>query len=150
MTRGLLRTASAFVFVLAVGATARAQGIPILLASGELNYMLAPQVSPTAYQAVVWGDPKTGPHGTMTKVPAGTQIPEHSHSSAHHAVVVSGTVTVKLGDGTTKDLGPGSCVVIPAGVKHTTTCKPGAECVWYSHQPGKADSIPSSPAPAKK
>ena len=81
MTRGL-SAGAVLVFVLALGATARAQGIPILLASGELNYMLTPQVSPTAYQAVVWGDPKTGPYGAMNKVSAGTQVPTIPSSPA--------------------------------------------------------------------
>jgi len=100
--------------------------------------------------AVAWGDPKTGAHGTFVKFPAGTQVPLHHHSAEHKGVVVSGTVVIGPEGGTAKELGPGSYALVPAGLKHTTSCKAGGDCTLFVLLSGPDDTILASPAPPKK
>jgi hypothetical protein len=89
--------------------------------------------------AVISGNPKTGAYEAFLKFPAGVAIPLHWHTFSNTGVGVSGTVVIDAQGQGTVELGPGAWGFIPGRVKHTTTCKEGADCVIYARQPGKDD-----------
>ena len=98
-----------------------------------------------AQEAVTWGNPQKGAHGSFTKFPAGTQLPLHTHTATSRSVVISGTMMEGLEGQTPKELGPGSYFFIPGEVKHTTACKEGAECIIYTDWQGAFDLKPATP-----
>lgn len=101
-------------------------------------------------RAVLWGNPDKGASGSLIKFAAGTEVPLHTHTSDVRAVVVSGTVLSGLEGEKPKELGPQSYIFHPGGLKHTTGCKRGADCIFFSYQPAAFDLNPVEAGPAKK
>jgi quercetin dioxygenase-like cupin family protein len=89
--------------------------------------------------APIWGNAKKGAYGAMVKFPKGFEAPQHWHTYDNYAVMVTGTMSVTLENGTTLTMTPGSNGFIPGKMKHTTTCAPDADCIFFAHQPGKED-----------
>jgi len=88
------------------------------------------------------GDYKKGPYGALMKLPAGFTSPMHSHSGTYEAVEISGTTShwLKGEDGSkAKKMTPGSYWTIQAKAEHTSSCAPGADCIFYVWQKGKFD-----------
>jgi quercetin dioxygenase-like cupin family protein len=96
-----------------------------------------------AQQSVAWGNAEKGPHGAFVKFPGGTEIPLHSHTASVRSAVISGTILHALEGQPPKELGPGSYASIPGGVKHTTACKAGADCLIYSEWSAAFDLTPA-------
>jgi quercetin dioxygenase-like cupin family protein len=90
-------------------------------------------------QAVLWGDPAKGAFGALKKMPGGAVLPVHTHTNAMREVVVAGIITLTVGDTAAKDLGPQSYTLLPAGIKHTAACKPGADCIYFEVSTGAYD-----------
>ena len=99
-----------------------------------------------AQQAVLWGDPAKGAYGALKKVPGGTVLPMHSHSNLTRVVMVAGTINFAFDGSPAKDMGPQSYTSIPGGVKHTATCKAGADCVYLETAIGAYDMKPATSA----
>jgi quercetin dioxygenase-like cupin family protein len=102
-----------------------------------------------AKQATLWGNPQKTAHGVIDRLPAGTQVPLHTHTSDLRTVMISGTLVVTLEGQSAKELGSGSYWFLPGGVKHTTSCKAGADCVFFSEGSGPFDLKPADAAGAK-
>jgi quercetin dioxygenase-like cupin family protein len=73
--------------------------------------------------AVLSGDPnKKGLFTVRMQAPAGYKVPPHSHPTAEHITVISGTFFIASGDkfdeSAGKELGAGGFVVLPAGMNH--------------------------------
>lgn len=73
--------------------------------------------------AVLDGDPtKKGSFTVRMQAPAGYKIPPHTHPTAEHITVISGTFNVGAGDkfdeANGKELAAGGYVVMPPGMKH--------------------------------
>jgi quercetin dioxygenase-like cupin family protein len=102
----------------------------------------APAAAGGAQVANVVGDAFKGAYSAFAKIPAGQNHPLHTHSSDVKAVVVSGTFIVTPEGGTEKKLGPGSFFMVPANMKHTSGCAPGAACVLFQEGPAKFDMKP--------
>ncbi len=117
-------------------------GKPVVWPAGDVQWTESKTVK-GAWSATLWGDPTKGAYGTLRKVAAGTDLGMHSHSFDQKVVGVSGTFEFQLEGGEMTELGPGSYVFTPAGVKHSSKCKEGAECIYFEEQPGKADFIPA-------
>ena len=115
----------------------------------ELKWIDVPNAG-GAQVANITGDVFKGAYTAMAKIPAGQVHPLHTHTSATTAVVVSGTFTVTPDGGVEKRLGPGSTFTVPGGVKHSSSCAPGAPCLLYQTGPGKFDMkpVPGAAAPA--
>ncbi len=96
-----------------------------------------------AWSATLWGNPTKGAYGTLRKVPAGMDLGKHSHSFDQKVVGVLGTFEFQIEGQEMRELGPGSYILTPAHVKHSSKCKEGSECVYFEEQPGKADFIPA-------
>jgi quercetin dioxygenase-like cupin family protein len=96
---------------------------------------------PGASEAHLWGDPTKEAHGVLYRWPAGTAAPLHHHSHGDRGVIVSGSLVITPDGGREQVLGPGSYFTMAAGVKHTTTCKTGAECVFFVAREGAFDVV---------
>ena len=97
--------------------------------------------------AEVWGSMAKGAHGAFAKFPPGHENPLHTHSADIKVVVVSGTFTYGPEGGAVKRFGPGSYVMIPGGLKHTSGCDPGSPCLLFQEQPARFDLKPAAPPP---
>lgn len=98
------------------------------------------EIAPFVSMSKVNGDMEKGKHGTMGKMEPGMKTPVHTHSSAYHGVVISGTMTHQFGDEKNPPkLTAGSYWYVPAGKEHFTTCYPDAPCIFYFHSDEKFD-----------
>ena len=99
--------------------------------------------------AVLWGDPASGEHGMLFKLPAGMTSPPHTHSADYHAVVITGIgMNYAPDDKAPKEMPPGSYWSQPANMAHITACKAGKECLAYVYMKGKFDFAPAGDAGA--
>jgi len=96
-------------------------------------------------QAVTWGNPQKGAHGSFAKFAGGTELPMHTHTAGSRSVVIAGTMLEGLEGQQPKELGPGSYFYIPGELKHTTACKAGADCIIYTDWQGAFDMKPATP-----
>lgn len=92
--------------------------------------------------AVLWGDPKKGDYGSITKFAPGTDMGWHTHTNRVRLVVISGTLVIEVAGQPAKELTAGSFADDPGKLKHRTSCKPTAECIFFVHQHGAFDLIP--------
>ena len=93
-----------------------------------------------AQQAPLWGDPAKGPHGILYKWKGGLSAPLHTHTNGDRGVIVSGVLTLAVYGETPKNLKAGSYFSMSGGTKHTTSCKAGADCVFFVHREGMFDA----------
>lgn len=121
----------------------------VFMAPGDVKWMDDPEGSGIR-MALLWGDPKKAAYGGFLKFPAGWQAPLHHHTYENKGVVLAGTLVVTPEGGTPKEMGPNSYLVVPGGLKHTTACKAGADCVIFGQQPGADDIVFEGPPPSKK
>jgi mannose-6-phosphate isomerase-like protein (cupin superfamily) len=153
MKLGLVKRGVVIAVLAGVGAgaavLARAGGKPVLWAAGDIKWADIPAVK-GAQMATLWGDPKTGAYGSLKKLPGGSKLALHTHSQDQKVVVVSGTITLSMQGGESKDMTAGSYSEIPAGAPHSADCKAGADCVYFEEQPGASDIKFVESAPAKK
>jgi quercetin dioxygenase-like cupin family protein len=115
----------------------------VLRAASELKWMDAPNTK-GVQQAVAWGNPEKGAHGSFAKFGGGTETPMHTHTASGRSVVISGTMVETIEGQKAKELGPGSYFSIPGGLKHSTACKGGSDCLIYSEWAGSFDVVPAS------
>tara|TARA_R100001377_G_C3187645_1_gene109229 strand:- start:1138 stop:1608 length:471 start_codon:yes stop_codon:yes gene_type:complete len=89
----------------------------------------------TAQQGV---DPVTGGITYYAMFPAGSHFDLHWHSYDEFVVVVSGAVTLELGD-STQLVSTGSYIVIPASMPHSWDVPLGGDVVILVRRAGPAD-----------
>jgi len=82
-----------------------------------------PGLPPGAKMAVLDGDPtKPGLFTVRMQSPDGYKIAPHTHPTAEHITVISGTFHLGMGDkfdeAGGKEMGAGSFAVLPSGMKH--------------------------------
>ncbi|HEY2932914.1 MAG TPA: cupin domain-containing protein [Acidobacteriota bacterium] len=121
----------------------------VLWSAGELKWQAVQNVQ-GVQRAVLAGNPDKGPHRAMIKFAAGTEVPLHTHTADDWGAVISGTLVIGIEGHAPKELGPGSYFLTPGGVKHTTKCKAGSDCVFYSQFVGAFDLKPAEPTAGKK
>ena len=98
----------------------------------EIKYGAVPPVLPPgATMAVLAGDPsKAGFVSVRLKMPAGYQIPAHTHPTDEHVTVISGSFALGMGDkldkAKSKTLKPGGYGVAAANMHHFAWTKSGA------------------------
>jgi quercetin dioxygenase-like cupin family protein len=109
---------------------------PRLLPADHVDWAPAPAPA-GAQQAVLWGDPQTGPSGILLRWPGGAVFPLHALTNDSRAFVQSGTLTVRYGGGEAVALGAGSFMSLPARLPHEATCLTGAACTFYVEHAGK-------------
>lgn len=96
--------------------------------------------------AVLHGDPAEPNVDVFFKVPAGSTIPSHTHTSAERMVLVSGTLDVTYEGEPTRTLKPGMYAYGPAQKPHSAVCAKGAPCVLFIAFESPLDAVPTTPA----
>jgi quercetin dioxygenase-like cupin family protein len=100
--------------------------------SGDLKWGAAPPVFPKGAQmAVLSGDPnKSGTFVIRLKMPAGYKIPAHQHPTDEYVTVVSGDLSLGMGDkldpAKSAKLAPGGFAVAGAKMNHFAFTNGGA------------------------
>jgi quercetin dioxygenase-like cupin family protein len=121
-------------------------GTAVFAPASDLKWADVPD-RPGVKLAPIQGDPNKGASHFFVKLPAGTSVPLHHHTSDHYVVVVSGTMVLNV-DGQDHSLPAGSAFSFTGKKKHTTRCAEGAECVLFVDSRGKWDVLEEK-APTK-
>ena len=96
--------------------------------------------------AVVHGDPAKPNVDVFFKVPGGSTIPEHWHTSAERMVLVSGELTVTYQGQPATTLKKGMYAYGPAKLPHKATCAKGDPCVLFIAFESPLDAVPTEHA----
>jgi quercetin dioxygenase-like cupin family protein len=115
-------------------------GREVVWPAGDITFEQTPAKGVT--KADLWGNAAKGVHGSLVKFAAGTDNGLHTHTYDIKAVVISGTFLYGSGGAAPQKLGPGSYLLIPGGMKHTSGCDAGADCLFFEEQSGKFDIKP--------
>ncbi len=94
--------------------------------------------------AVLHGDPAQPNVDVLFKVPGGSELPKHSHSSAERMVLISGELQVTYRDQPSITLRPGSYAYGPAGLVHDGKCLSAVPCVLFIAFEAPLDAIPAT------
>jgi quercetin dioxygenase-like cupin family protein len=99
--------------LLATGSTALAEDMAAPINTSQIKFTGAPNMLPPGAQwFVLSGDPsKDGPFTIRLRLPAGYQIPAHSHPTTEAVTVLSGKLLLGMGD----KLDPKKGTVLTAG-----------------------------------
>ena len=139
-TLTLLAGAAALVTAAGLGYAASHKNHGAMVALDEVEWIPRP-TSPVEV-AVLAGDPATGAHVRLVKLPAGFAAPDHAHTGDYHGVNLTGTWKhTFLETGETRELPPGSYVFQPGGEMHGDACVGPEDCVLMLSQSVAADFI---------
>ena len=122
----------------------------VMFSGADLKWGDGPPSLPAgAKVAVLEGDPaKEGPFAIRLQMPAGYKIPAHTHPTAEHVTVISGTLNLGMGakfdEATAKEMPAGAYAVMPAGMQHFAGSKTG--CVVQVHGTGPFQVVYVNPA----
>ena len=136
---------AAAAMLIAAGTGAQAQ-----TNSSELKWGPAPPAFPAgAEMAVLSGDPgKAGPFAVRIRVPAGFKVPAHSHPTDEFVTVISGEISLGMGDkldqANGKKLDAGGFAEAKAGMNHYVWTGSGA--VVQVNSEGPFEMIYANPA----
>lgn len=119
---------------------------PIALPAADLKWIeLDPTGAPGVKVADLWGDHRTGPFGAIFRLPPGFSAPLHTHTHAMKLVILSGTYIQGPEGRPEFRLGPSSYLMQPGGTyRHTTSCDPAAECIFFVESDGAFDLQPAT------
>lgn len=112
----------------------------VMFAAADLKWGDGPAALPAGAKiAVLSGDPaKAGPFTVRLKFPTGFKVPPHTHPTAEHVTVISGTLALgsgpKFDEAAAHEMTAGGFSVMPAGMEHFAWCK--SECVVQIHSEG--------------
>lgn len=121
----------------------------VLMPASELKWADLDPSAPGVKFAGLWGNIGKGAFGALFRLPAGFAAPLHTHTHDMNVVILSGTY-VQAPDGKPEfRLGPGSYFMQPGGnYRHTTSCDPASDCVFFVESKGPFDLKPVAPPPA--
>jgi quercetin dioxygenase-like cupin family protein len=92
--------------------------------------------------AVLHGDPAKENADVFLKVPGGSVLAHHKHTSAERIVLISGELDVRYDGQQSARLRPGTYAYGPAGVPHVATCLSKQPCVLFIAFVQPVDAIP--------
>jgi len=92
--------------------------------------------------AVLNGDPGKPNADVFFKVPAGSKLPAHWHSSAERMVLVAGEMKVTYDGQKPALLKPGSYAYGPAKAKHAGECVSATPCILFIAFESPVDAVP--------
>lgn len=95
--------------------------------------------------AVLHGDPSKSNADVFFRVPAGSVIAEHWHTSAERIVLVSGRLTVTYEGEKPAVLEPGTYAYGPPRKPHAATCAKGDPCVLFIAFESPVDAVAGKP-----
>lgn len=96
--------------------------------------------------AVLHGDPAGDNADIFFRVPAGSAIARHWHSSTERMVLVSGELEVTYDGRKPAMLRPGMYAHGPARLPHSAVCSPAAACVLFIAFDAPVDALAGGPA----
>ena len=97
--------------------------------------------------AVLHGDPGKPNADVFFKVPGGSEIPKHWHSSAERMVLVSGEMHVTYGGQEEVVLKPGMYAYGPAKAAHKASCTSSGPCVLFIAFESPVDAVAGASPP---
>ena len=114
-----------------------------------------PTLPPGAKLAVLAGDPASSGLVTLrVRMPAGYKIPPHWHPTEEHVTVLSGSLSVGMGDkldeAQAKTLTAGGYAVAPANMHHFVFTKTGAVVQVHLNGPFGITYVNPADDPSKK
>ena len=135
-------------FVLASPAAQSEPGVSepalaVSISDAKLQWGPCPPFIPQGCEiAVLHGDPAKPNVDVFFKVPAGSTIPEHWHTSPERMVLVSGVLTVTYDGQDAATLKPGMYAYGPAKLPHKATCAKGVPCILFIAFESPLDATP--------
>jgi len=96
--------------------------------------------------AVLHGDPSKPNVDIFFKVPAKSEIPLHTHTSAERMVLVAGELQVTYEGQAAARLTPGTYAYGPAGRSHSAACVSDVPCILFIAFESPLDAVPSGVA----
>jgi len=131
----------------AAPATAESTEAPLARAAADpaLQWGPCPQGMPAGCGiAVLHGDPAKPNSDIFLKVPGGSAIPPHSHTSAERMILVSGELEVKYQGAPAATLRSGHYAYGPAKLPHRAQCRSSEPCTLFIAFEGPVDVLPFS------
>lgn len=142
MPKLMQSVATAALFVLALPALAAENSLARMAKDKDLQWGPCPPFLPQGCGlAVLHGDPAKPNVDVFFKVPGGSKIVAHTHTSAERMVLVSGELTVRYEGEKPVTLRKGSYAYGPAGKPHEATCAKGEDCVLFIAFESPLDAI---------
>lgn len=89
-----------------------------LLASDKIKWEALGEEFPGVMIARLYGNSERGGYAIFVKTPPGFAMPMHYHNNDQWGVVISGEAIITLENGKEYQLGPGSWLSVPKGVRH--------------------------------
>lgn len=116
-------------------------------ADGALDWGPCPPFLPEGCAiAVLHGDPAQDKLDVFFKVPGGSTLPAHWHTSAERMVLVSGELRVTYAGQNEVVLTPGSYAYGPPGRVHEGFCASSGPCILFIAFDLPLDAFPVEPA----
>ena len=129
----------------ATGASADASKVPLAKAAADpgLQWGPCPEGMPTGCGiAVLHGDPAKPNADIFLRVPGGSAIPPHSHSSAERMILVAGELEAKYQGAPAATLRSGNYAYGPAKLPHRAQCRSSEPCILFIAFEGPVDVLP--------
>jgi quercetin dioxygenase-like cupin family protein len=92
--------------------------------------------------AVLRGDPSKPNADVLFKVPAGSSLPVHWHTSAERMVLIAGELHVSFENQQPTVLEPGTYAYGPAGRPHGGDCVSATPCILFIAFEAPVDAVP--------
>jgi quercetin dioxygenase-like cupin family protein len=97
---------------------------------------------PDVKVAMLWGNmSKPGGYGAFVKLPANQPHPLHTHTATLKCVIISGEFMYGPEGGPEKSYGPGSYVMVPGGLRHSSASG-ASELLMFQESVGAWDMKP--------
>lgn len=92
--------------------------------------------------AVLHGDPAKPNADVFLRIPGGSTIPPHTHSSAERMILVAGEMAVKYRGSPGSTLRPGHYAFGPAKLPHRADCRSSEPCILFIAFEQPVDLLP--------
>jgi quercetin dioxygenase-like cupin family protein len=109
---------------------------------GEMKWQHDAGDPPGSESIVLRGGPESDGFEIFTRYPAGHAFPPHWHSANERIVLISGKMSIQVGQNT-KFLEPGGYAYLPAKEVQKMACVSNTQCEFYVYWDGKLDFHPA-------
>ena len=121
------------------------QPLALAAADASLQWGACPEGMPQGCGiAVLHGDPAKPNADIFLRIPGGSAIPPHAHTSAERMILVSGEMEVKYQGAPATTLQTGHYAYGPAKRPHLASCRSSEPCTLFIAFEGPVDVLPVS------